>query len=386
MAGKLEFSTVFDDSTGSSGSSTRRGSGSGSHASGHHEGQLMLMQVDEHVIKALQHQRESVYFVATENEPVVLCTDSRTYSVKHADVSNAHYIVSPFDDSNGVFEFSDDKARTVEANVRSYFELSQINPRLHRVDELLSEASYRGEDETGDAQEQKKYSLNTLMDLVQASRDEIMEYLQSRHAFELDGFWHILDTEYSYEVMDVLLQVSDERGWISSGVPETDCVATMSENGIRKEVTLAVLHELADKEDFQLVWNLNEESVCRFRAAEILQIGTLWNYQSFFETLNASMPSNMTAKREYLKGLGLVTEPNESNIQRSIQYFPASNLPVDPKQRFDVLFNTKPVWTAQEIEPYLQGISSPLQPMEQLLMRYARAFEGKSGMRMYNRK
>ena len=91
------------------------------------------MQVDDHVLQAIEHTSEgdnqnSVTFTVSEKDHAVLCTEDRTYSVKHADVSNAHYVVpSLASHPADPLAFPVDEARHVVANMSSYFEV-----RLYR--------------------------------------------------------------------------------------------------------------------------------------------------------------------------------------------------------------------------------------------------------------
>ena len=107
MAGKIEFGREFDGG----------------------DGGFVLMQVDDHVLQAIEHTSEgdnqnSVTFTVSEKDHAVLCTEDRTYSVKHADVSNAHYVVpSLASHPADPLAFPVDEARHVVANMSSYFEV-----------------------------------------------------------------------------------------------------------------------------------------------------------------------------------------------------------------------------------------------------------------------
>ncbi|EGD75606.1 hypothetical protein PTSG_06673 [Salpingoeca rosetta] len=364
MAGKLEFAGDFESSD------------------------LVLMQVDSHVLDAIEQGNQQVSFKACGNDSVVLCTDTRTYSVKHADVSNAHYVVPPDPEhASDVLAFPPGRPRQVRGNIASYFELRHVDPSVAKVQELLRECEYNGPEEEAARNTQTLYTLDALLDVVRASREELLTALHDMHAFEHDDHWRVLGERYKFEVTDLLLKTAAGDDWIADGVPLDECTASLAECDIPGFVVRAVLKEMATPlDDIGARWRLDEAAVCRFRAQEFLQIGSSWDLDSFTETWAASLPEGMHPNPDYLKGLALISKPSELDEKQTVQYFPASSLPVEPRARFAALFSARSVWTDDDITPYIAGIVSKLQTREALLMKHARGYEGKDGTRMYNQK
>jgi sister chromatid cohesion protein DCC1 len=78
-------------------------------------------------------------------------------------------------------------------------------------------------------------------------------------------------------------------------------------------------------------------------------------------------------KLEYLDGLYIMNERAKLHrIERDIQYFPVSELSTDPPQRFSALFAEKPLWTSDEIIPFLVDLAPKKKEQELLLLKYAR--------------
>ena len=63
-----------------------------------------------------------------------------------------------------------------------------------------------------------------------------------------------------------------------------------------------------------------------------------------------------------------------------LAYFPASELPVDPAQRFTDLFLTRQRWKAGEIAPFLSDIVLDHKERDKLLLKYARAVTDSEGV------
>eukprot|EP00043_Microstomoeca_roanoka_P020467 m.249961 g.249961 ORF g.249961 m.249961 type:complete len:368 (+) comp17171_c0_seq2:143-1246(+) len=367
MAGKIVFSDEYEENS------------------------LVLMQVDEHVLDAIQTGKH-ICFNASGNEHAVLCTDNRTYAVKFADVSNAHYLLPPATSTGDPLAFPPDQHRQVNTNIATYLELRHVDPKVTHIDALLKQCLYTGPDEEQSKASTPKFTTESLLDHVQASRQEILSRLQAIYAVEIDGYWRLLDQRYKFEIMDLILKTAAAEEWPLDKIPEKECAHSLSDCDIPAFIIRAVLKEYGipssvDEDDQHAThWALDEAAVCRFRACEFLQLGSSWDYESFMDTWSAALPESMTAKPEYLKGLALVSRKSEVDDRRIVQFFPAWTLPTDAKSRFDLLFKAQPVWTADEIEPYLRDIVSKLQTKEMLLLKYARPFEGRDGIRLYNQK
>lgn len=73
------------------------------------------------------------------------------------------------------------------------------------------------------------------------------------------------------------------------------------------------------------------------------------------------------------KGNYLYTLPQTQN--RSLLYFPASELSTDPATRFADLFLTRPRWSSDDITPFLVDLAISKKDRDKLLLKYARAIK-----------
>jgi IS4 transposase len=55
--------------------------------------------------------------------------------------------------------------------------------------------------------------------MIQASEDEIYNYLNYIEAFQIDRCWRVLDWKYLSELIDSLLKLVEERSWSYESVP-----------------------------------------------------------------------------------------------------------------------------------------------------------------------
>eukprot|EP00055_Hartaetosiga_balthica_P008984 m.34777 g.34777 ORF g.34777 m.34777 type:complete len:397 (+) comp6555_c0_seq1:189-1379(+) len=381
---------------------------------------FVLMEVDDHILQCLQHDDE-VAFKAEGREQAVLCTPDRTYSIKHADISNAFYLLSPNRDSPlEPMKFTKEETRIVVGNVKSYFELNQIPPKLEKLDRLLAQHTFKmGDDDSGtiddemesnnlhnithsrddsDEYARKKpkpasasISMNELMESVQASEEEIKAHLAIRCVVKEGDTYQLLDEAFLFTAQDNLLNAIALQDWDKSNLP-IDAIATHmhDEYNYPNNVSLAIVKSLADghrTDDGFTVWVLSEKKVARVKASELLLQASnphrQWNLRSFMETWEACVPEGFLVKKEYLKGLGIIITGAGDDI---IRYFPASSLPRNPRERFQVLFRAQQVWQLSNIAPYLLDIVSPLQTQDSLILKYARTYEGPGGERLLNAK
>lgn len=68
---------------------------------------------------------------------------------------------------------------------------------------------------------------------------------------------------------------------------------------------------------------------------------------------------------------------------RTLAYFPSSELPVLPSDRFSDLFLTQSRWRADEIAPFLKEIAVDSKERDKLLMKYARTMTDSEGQIWY---
>jgi sister chromatid cohesion protein DCC1 len=114
----------------------------------------------------------------------VLCTASRTYQARQAEVSNTLLLLRGPDGAAPM-------GWEIVAATGAYVELLPAPARLDKLLALLQQWPYAGDDAERDAAadraDRQRYTLAQLREVVPASDRELLEGLHALEAFELDG-------------------------------------------------------------------------------------------------------------------------------------------------------------------------------------------------------
>eukprot|EP00794_Sanderia_malayensis_P004537 gene4537-5134_t len=322
------------------------------------DSEFKLLELSNDVLESLK-ENESVVIRGDESEEAVLCTETETFEVKAADTSNLLTLIPDLKTPKSAdFESELDIHKiNIVQNLFSYFELKKIRPRLQKLKYLLEKTKYAGP-ENEEQHLGQTLMLEDLQELVQASNEEIKENLTNIGAFEIKGYWRLLDIAYKEKAFAQILKLLDEESWKYWEIP--------------LHTTCDILEELYPSICSASDWfNVDVESRRSF------------NHHEFFEAWRQSVPDGMTTKSEQLQGLALEDTDSHPAV---IWHFPASNLPEDPQERFNTLFKVRSKWTRQEIEPYIRDLCGPKESMNALLLKFARCSTDAIGNKVYNSK
>lgn len=61
--------------------------------------------------------------------------------------------------------------------------------------------------------------MEDLLEIIQASEDEVYSYLNYIEAYKIDSYWRLLDFGFYSEIIDNILKVIDERSLPFDRVP-----------------------------------------------------------------------------------------------------------------------------------------------------------------------
>ncbi|KAI8080800.1 uncharacterized protein B0P05DRAFT_539664 [Gilbertella persicaria] len=93
----------------------------------------------------------------------------------------------------------------------------------------------------------------------------------------------------------------------------------------------------------------------------------------FMEVWKKLTQDVFSPKLEYIQGLYIAHTSTKLNQTESyVQYFPIHELSTDPAQRFAALFAEKPLWSLEEISPFLMDLAPLKKEREHLLLKFAR--------------
>lgn len=373
---------------------------------GHDLANIKLLEVDEHILGELKTGSE-MCFKGALNEKVVFCTESRTYEVKEAEISNSLLLVknlklaqatsrSPIkspksgvntsmdssieeEDSETIDTIDEVERKDVVKIFHDYFELRQVKPKYRKIIDLLRLTRYAGPENEHLIERSLLFRFNQLLDTVQCSKDEFHEGLKKYRAIEIEERVRMLDLEYEYRVLTLLLSVVSENSW------EPDA--------IDKEVTLEAMqgiipYEVVDgmfdvytcrSERIPDRFQYREDLVCALFAEKILQHGLKFHIDEFLVTWQEALPEGFEANEQYLRGIGIIDREGSVPCVRGLN---EADLPMNLLGRLDMLFRTKERWNLEQIEPYIECFATPTVGVTSILAKYTRSLVVK-GVRMY---
>jgi sister chromatid cohesion protein DCC1 len=174
-----------------------------------------LLEMDEEKLNYLL-DGNSLIIRGGETDNVVCCTSDSTFSFKVAEISNPLLVSSDLILSGHADEQTSSNSEIVFMT-NSYFMMAKEKPKLQKIKNLLELNLYSGR--AYEQSEAKKFTINDFLDLIQASEAEIYNYLNYIQAFQIDGYWRLLDFKYFNQILDNVLKIIDEKCWTLDKIP-----------------------------------------------------------------------------------------------------------------------------------------------------------------------
>lgn len=351
---------------------------------------VRLLELDGDLLRDLEAGK-SLAVKGEDDENCVLVTDDKTYELRSAETSNLLLVTRDLfaaeglrrekadrrdaDESAGDLEFP-----RVRAMFSEYLETRPVKPRLQKLRALLEENLYAGEvEEKDDSRVGRKYAKRDLVAKVQSSAAEIEAELARLHAVEIDGRWRLLDPDYFNSVLSHVLNLIDENSWPLDAVPVEEVLKVLKELE-PEEVILNVLERVGkerkeeeeeEDRDVVLLFRIDQRRVAANFAQVILQKAGRFHLDDFLSVWRCSLPEMFDPPDvTMLRGMALV---DAKGVPPSVSYFPKADLPEDAASRFDFLFLTRDKWTKEDIEPYLDDLTTPKLDVGAILLKYARS-------------
>ncbi|XP_058670404.1 sister chromatid cohesion protein DCC1 [Ammospiza caudacuta] len=347
-------------------------------------GECCLLQLEPGLCAELEAGR-SLIIRGEKDEHAVLCSKDKTYDMKIADTSNMLLFVP------GCKTPEELKADQASCNIihsqiagfsKNYWELRRCRPKLKKLRTLLMEDPYEGPDSQKDQTSTfSKYTTEDLLNLIQASEEEILHQLQVIDACKIEGYWRILDFDYEMKLLNHVTQLIDSESWPLSKVPLCACLeelGSLEPRQMIEHVLLSYGRKYVD--DGEVFFEMHEDKICRAIAQMLLQNAVKFNLSEFEEVWQQSVPEGMTTRLDQLQGLALV---DRSLRPETIFLLKVEDLPEDNQERFNSLFGIREKWTEVDITPYIQDLCAEKQTVGALLTKYARS-SMLNGVKVYN--
>lgn len=303
------------------------------------------------------------------HEDAVLCTPSKTYSIKFVGTSNSVFLIPPSnhsilsdhsEDDNEISPVEQAGAYVIKAAPGS-MELSEVAPKLDKLRVLLAENPYTykealASEDLNTMQECQSglYTWDDLVNKVQASDGELRIGLMALSAVEIDGYWRIVDEEYIGRLLMALFSNSVLNDWSLNALKEGEVVDVLVTDGFAQKLVCHCLSVYGSKVDEsegkENMWRIDERRVCVHFAREILRGGKR-KMESFMVEWRRKIPEGMQASFDMLEG-EVLTEKLGGDLW--VRGFRVSALPSSPAERFSILFQERTRWEWKDLEPFIR--------------------------------
>lgn len=289
-------------------------------------------------------------------DEAVLCTNDKTYAVREVQQSNSVLLISLEEDNNLL----------IRDNVSSTLELIPTRPRLQVLDTLLRHSEYDGLDSTMEV-ERRLYTIEELVQLVQASDIELLNGLDERRAVDIDGYYRILSSEYVMSLLDALttsLIIEDDLHTPLSVERAADLM-NCSDN-----IAEYILRSFGEKAGQQ--YTLSIPRYLSYVGMSLLQTRPRESKDAFLQAWQEKVPDifRHQINLSSLRGQYLLDDKDGNTII----YFPRTSLPSDPPARFQDLFLTREKWEADEMRPFIEDLvpEGQKKKLDAMIIKYVR--------------
>ncbi|XP_072250719.1 sister chromatid cohesion protein DCC1 [Leuresthes tenuis] len=343
-----------------------------------------LMELDDTLCKHIE-AGQSLIIRGDKDEHAVLCSEDKTYDLKIADTSNL-LLFLPECRTPDQLSNSQDSSHVVHAQIwgfcNSYWELRRQRPKLKKLKKLLMENPYEGPALAGQEENtENRYTLQDLLERIQASEEEIKSHLETIHACQIDGYWRVLDFDYEMKLLGHVTQLVDSESWSLNKVPLQTSLEELAPLEPREMIEHCLnCYGKRYSENDEVYYALYEDRVCRGTALMLLHNAVKFNLREFQEVWQQSVPEGMSTSLEQLKGVALV---DRTSRPQTISLLQVEDLPEDTAARFNHLFTLREKWTEEDITPYIHDLCGEKQTTGALLTKYARS-STQNGYKVFN--
>ncbi len=329
---------------------------------------VKFMEIDQFLADRLE-AGESVMLRGNPDDSAVLCAGSKTYDVKEAETSNSLLVLRNLSLPDEAVQNTDTEERRlserrVVASLHRYLELKECKPRLKRLRDLLfarrlsSKLELKHDEAPG-------ITMADLLDTVQASEEDILTGLASLQACLVDGRWVLLDTDYQMKLVCDILRFAEENSWdLRSGQVDKEETADALAEFEHRDLVAQVFDQMFDENGV-----VKAASLSRFFGEYVLQTGALFDVTEFMTMWKSAVPEGIEPELSHLNGLAFV---DRVKTPHTIKYFPEADLVENVQGRLRILFGVREKWTLEELEPYIEKLTTPKLNVNALVTKYAR--------------
>lgn len=330
---------------------------------------IRLMEVSKDVAADLS-QGDTMVMRGEDLDSAVICTNNRTFDLKGAETSNSMLLLPSISYPSDIVAGAEERKlawRTVTGVGYKFMELQQCRPKLRRLRQLLTAKPYT---HTSSKEGHRGFSLDALLERVQASREELRKGLTAIEAVTVDDQWFILDTDYQMKILSYILRFFNESSYKLDCVKKSETVEAIKElvpEGLVSQVFDIYCDKMEGGDEDE--HNVNNNKVCRFYGDFLLAPTSGFNLSEFLEMWQGAVPDGLQSSIEQLAGLALV---DNSAKPATIRRFTEESLPETIQDRLAELFLARERWTVEEITPFVSELTTAKLNVNALLTKYAR--------------
>jgi hypothetical protein len=320
--------------------------------------QFMLFEVQsEQQLADIMSGTVKLEFVSNGRDPIVVCTDSRTFQVLEFDTSNTLLLHD---------------GETILSQHFSTFELRPRSAPFLGLRALLRSNAITEADIRSSAV-QGGLSYCDVLSRTLCSRAEFDDMLRRLCAITVGGMVAAPRPELQRLIGNEIVQYAHTlRDWRLIDVAAFVDVLRIPliEYPVMRDLVVAVLRSFAaESSDTHAI--LDERKVSRFVAADVLRDarnGTMAE-DAFEAEMQLQLPTALKLKKEWLFGMFFSEDGR-------IVFVDEENLPIELTARIDALFRIHKRWETREMEPFFEFFVHDEDPFIDLISRHARMAGG----------
>ncbi|MEQ2185403.1 Sister chromatid cohesion protein DCC1, partial [Goodea atripinnis] len=225
------------------------------------------------------------------------------------------------------------------------------------------------------------YTMEDLLERIQASEEELKTHMETIHACQIEGYWRVLDFDYEMKLLGHVTQLVDSESWSFNKVSLQTSLEELGPLEPREMIEHCLnCYGKRYTENGKVFYALHEDKVCWGLALMLLQNVVKFNLKEFQYVWQQSVPEGMSTRLDQLKGVALV---DRTSHPETISLLRVEDLPEDTVERFNHLFSLREKWTEDDITPYIQDLCGEKQTTGALLTKYARS-SVQNGIKVFN--
>ena len=182
---------------------------------------VKLLEVTKDVAQALK-VGDVMTIRGDLEENAVLCSSNRTFDIKEAETSNSLLLLDKVVLPDNVDKTQSSRSlasASVGGVFYKYLEILEIRPKLRKLKDELSKNLFSQDSKR---ESTKGKTFEDLLDIIQASDEELKHGLKYYESVQVDGEWFLLDQDYQMIVLSRILKYFDENSWNLDNVHKTE--------------------------------------------------------------------------------------------------------------------------------------------------------------------